>query len=68
MDSTAKIMWSLLFSSIGMAYFIYGKKQQHAMALFTGVGLMIFPYFVPSVVWMVLVGVGLTALPFVLRY
>jgi len=67
MDSTARIMWSLLFSSIGMGYLVYGRKQQHAVALFVGVGLLIFPYLVSSLVWMVIIGVGLTALPFFLR-
>jgi hypothetical protein len=29
----------------GMAYFIYGKKQSHLVALVAGLALMVVPYF-----------------------
>jgi len=64
---TNQLLYSVLWSAIGMGYFVYGKKQQRMLPLFCGLGLMVFPYFVES--WIALLGVGLalTALPFVIR-
>jgi hypothetical protein len=68
MDSSARIMWSLLFGSFGMAYFVYGKKQRNGIALLSGVALCAFPYFVPNVLTMILVGIVFIALPFLIKY
>ncbi len=66
MDSGATLLWGVLFGSIGMGYFVYGKKQGRVMPLLSGVALMIFPYFVSNTVVMVLIGILLAVLPFVL--
>ncbi len=68
MDSTARIMWGLLFGSFGMGYLVYGKKQRQGIALLSGFGLCFFPYFVSSTILLVLIGLALLALPFILRY
>lgn len=47
----------LIIGVIGMAFFIYGKKQQHVPSLVAGVGMCIFPYFVTSLVVMWLLAV-----------
>jgi hypothetical protein len=57
------ILWSLLFGSIGIGYFIYGKRQAHAVARYTGIVLMIYPYFVGDTMILVAVGVGLLFVP-----
>ena len=44
------------FSLIGMAAFMYGKKSTRSGPLIGGLILMIFPYFVPNPLLMVLVG------------
>jgi hypothetical protein len=44
--SPTAIMLNLFFGVIGMAYFIYGKKQSHLVALFAGLALMVVPYFI----------------------
>ena len=67
MDSSASLLWGLLFGSIGMGYFVYGKKQQRVAALISGMALMIFPYFVTGWFPMVLFGIVLMALPFFMR-
>ena len=56
---------TILFSLIGMGYFAYGKKRDIYFAL-SGVGLMLFPYFVSSVVGLILIGAALLAVPFLL--
>ena len=65
--STAYILWSLLFGSIGMGYFIYGKRQSDVLVRYTGVGLMVYPMFVYDSRLLVAVGVALLALPKLVR-
>jgi hypothetical protein len=52
----------------GMAYFVYGKKQTKASAMIAGVLLCVYPYFIESVLWQVVVGAALLALPFFVDY
>ncbi len=57
--NTANIFASIIFSSIGFAAFIYGKKQSSLKALVIGFLLMVFPYFVPNPVAVYAIGTGL---------
>ncbi len=66
--STAYLLWSLLFGSIGVGYFVYGKRQQKFSALASGAALCIYTFFVTNTFLMVAIGVGLLALPFVTDY
>jgi hypothetical protein len=66
MDFGTTLIFSILFGSVGMGYFVYGKKQQAALPLLTGIVLCVFPYFVSNVYVMVLVGIVLTVLPWVI--
>jgi hypothetical protein len=66
MDFGTTLIFSILFGSVGMGYFVYGKKQQAALPLLTGIVLCVFPYFVSNVYVMVLVGIILTVLPWVI--
>lgn len=63
----ASLWWGLLFGSVGLGFFIYGKRQRAPVPLVCGLALMLFPYFVSSVWALVLVGGGLIALPYFLR-
>ena len=64
MGTAATLLWGVLFGSIGMGYFIYGKRQQRGVALACGVALCAFPYFVSNVLLIILIGVVLMALPY----
>ena len=64
---TSLLLWSLLFSSIGLGFFIYGKRQRAVVPLFCGLGLMIYPYFVSSALLLVAIGVALMVLPYFVR-
>ena len=66
MDFGTTLIFSILFGSIGMGYFVYGKKQQEALPLLAGIVLCIFPYFVSNVYIMVLVGIIIAVLPWVI--
>jgi hypothetical protein len=61
------LLWSLLFSSIGLGFFVYGKKQKAIVPLLSGLGLMIYPYFVSNTILLVAIGVALMALPYFVR-
>ena len=61
------LFWGMAFGSVGVGYFVYGKKQQRLLPLLCGIGLMVFPYFVSSTLVLLVVGGLLLAAPFVLR-
>jgi hypothetical protein len=65
--NTSSLLWALLFGSIGLGFFIYGKKQRTVVPLICGLLLMIFPYFVPNIVLLVALGVVLISLPYFFR-
>jgi hypothetical protein len=67
MMSTSTLIWGIIFGSIGLAFFVYGKKQKSLIPLFSGVGLMVVPYFISNIYFLVLSGIVLTALPFILK-
>ena len=65
---TAPLLWGLLFGSVGLGYFLYGKNQKALVPVICGVVLMIFPYFVSSTLLMVVLGLGLMAIPCFVRF
>ena len=64
---TAFLLWGLLFGSIGLAFFVYGRRQKSAVPLVCGVALMIFPYFVSNTMLLVILGLALIAVPYFVR-
>jgi len=67
MDSTSTLMWGVIFGSIGLGFFVYGKKQKSVIPLFCGIGLMVFPYFISNTYIFVISGIVLVALPFFIK-
>jgi hypothetical protein len=61
------LLWGLLFGSIGLGYFIYGKKQRAVVPLVCGLALMLFPYFVSNPFLLAGIGAVLSAIPYFLR-
>lgn len=64
---TGALMLSMLFGSIGLGYFVYGKKQQKLIPAMAGIGLCIFPYFISNTWAMALIGAALTVVPWLIR-
>ena len=60
-------MWGMIFGSIGVGFFIYGKKQKAFIPLFSGLGLIVAPYFISNIYILVLSGIVLIALPYFIR-
>jgi len=65
--SPGTIIVSLFAGILGVAYFMYGKRQQNLTFLFAGIGLCVYPYLVSGLLLEILIGVVLAAAPFFLR-
>jgi hypothetical protein len=64
---TSVLLWGLVFGSIGLGFFVYGRRQKTVVPLVCGVALMIFPYFVSNTMLLVILGVALIAIPYFVR-
>ena len=53
----AWLFLSLITSGLGFVLFVYGKKQQRWPQLAAGLIFMVYPYFAPSLVSLVAIGV-----------
>ncbi|MGF2733752.1 hypothetical protein [Marinobacter sp. DUT-1] len=60
---TAILVWGLIFSSIGIGYFIYGRRQSNMVVRWCGLALILYPYLITDAVTMVAVGVGIMLIP-----
>jgi hypothetical protein len=67
MDTQTWLLLGVFFGSIGLGYFMYGKKQRKPVPLICGIALMIYPYFLDRPFWIVAIGVALMAIPYFLR-
>jgi hypothetical protein len=59
--SSATLIASLIWGSIGVGFSIYGKKQRAAPAWFGGIALIGISYFISSAIWMSVAAVGIIA-------
>ena len=63
----SELLWGVLFGSVGLGFFIYGKKQRAVVPLVCGVALMLCPYVLSNPILLVVVGIALMAIPYFLR-
>jgi hypothetical protein len=61
------LLWGLLCGSVGLGFFLYGKKQKAIVPLVCGLALMLFPYFISNAILLVVVGLALVVLPYFVR-
>jgi hypothetical protein len=61
---TSSLMWGVLFSSVGLGFFLYGKKQKAVVPLVCGLVLMVLPYFISNVMLLVAASVALMVIPY----
>jgi hypothetical protein len=52
----------LVVSGVGFVFFSYGRKMSRAPHVIIGIVMMVFPYFIPSVLVMLAVGALLCGL------
>jgi hypothetical protein len=61
-DDGNALLLSLAIGCIGMACFVFGKRQGRLPQMVAGAILMIYPYFVPNLIVMAAVGIAVIAL------
>jgi len=64
---SSSLFLSLLISTVGLAYFVYGRKRPSYPFMLAGAVMMLFSYFLDSVWLSLLVWIVLAALPFFIR-
>ena len=65
--SGSSVLLSVLMGSLGVGYFLYGRKQMKPSALIAGILLCGYGYFIPGFWFQLLVGVLIAAVPFVIQ-
>ena len=65
--NTSTLVGGVLFGSLGLGFFVYGKKQKAVMPLICGLGLMLLPYLISNIYLMILSGFVMTAAPFLIK-
>ena len=63
--NVADLSAELIFGAIGMAAFIYGKKQGRMKTILISIAIMAYPYFVSGTLFLYGLGILLTAALFV---
>lgn len=58
---------NIIMSSIGVGYFVFGKRRSQFYFLLCGLILCVYPYFIDGVALRSVVGVVLVAIPFLAR-
>jgi len=59
--TSATLFAALIWGSIGLGFFIYGKKQKSFAPLLGGLALMGITYFIGSALWMSIAAVAIIA-------
>jgi hypothetical protein len=62
--TAANLFGQILFGAIGLAAFVYGKKQASFKAMLLGVAITAFSYFIAETWMLYAIGSGLTSLLF----
>ena len=65
--NTTQLLLGLIFSFIGLGYFLYGKKQKKVVPLVCGLLLMVYSYFIDSTLWLSALGVLFSLFPYFIR-
>lgn len=66
--NVSSLVLGMLFGSIGLGYFMYGKRQKMTVPFVCGLVLMIFPYFIESTAFISGIGILFSIVPYFLRF
>jgi len=67
-DSSTIFILSIVFGIIGMGYFSFARKKEDKKIFFySGIVLMVYPYFVEGLTLNILLGLVFTLIPFFIR-
>jgi hypothetical protein len=59
MPSPAYLVAIFLFSILGMAAWIHGRKGAHPRTRWLGLAMMLYPYVISSTLWLWIIGLAL---------
>ena len=62
------LLWELVFGSIGLAMFVYGRKHKKKVPLVCGIALVLVPYIVTDLIALIAIGLMLVIVPFVIKH
>jgi hypothetical protein len=65
--NTTQLLLGVLFSSIGLGYFLYGRKQKNMVPVLCGLLLIVYSYFIDSLFGLAAIGVLFSTLPYFIR-
>jgi len=65
--NASALIWGVIFGSIGLGFFVYGKKQKILMPLISGIVLMAGPYFISNTIVLVTTCIVFVLLPFIIK-
>jgi hypothetical protein len=68
MGNESALLWGFFFGTLGVGYFVYGKRQRTVVTLLCGIALMLFPYFVSSTMLLLSIGTALLIAPFFVKF
>jgi hypothetical protein len=68
MFNTSLLLTAIIFSSLWMWYFMYGKKQGKSIPLLSGIILMTYPYFVTDLTYIIIIWFFLMVLPMIIKW
>ena len=63
--NAADLTADLVFGAIGMAAFVYGRKQSRLKTMLIAIAIMAYPYFVSDTLLLYGIGIALTVALFV---
>ncbi|EKU52547.1 hypothetical protein ACINWC323_2324 [Acinetobacter sp. WC-323] len=66
--NATQLFLGVIFSSIGLGYFLYSKKQNMTVPLVCGLVLMFFTYLIESTALISIMGIILSVIPYFLRF
>jgi hypothetical protein len=65
--NASTLIWGVIFGSIGLGFLVYGKKQKAIIPLLSGIGLIVFPYFISNLYILLILCIVFVALPFFIK-
>jgi hypothetical protein len=66
--SATTLFVAVLAGAVGVGYFLYGKRQSRMVPMLAGAALCVVPYFIRSVLLLLLACLALLASPFLLDF
>lgn len=64
MSLSTWLIIGIITGTIGLAVFVYGKRQNKIIPMLDGFILMVYPYFVNDLFLVIIIGIVLVILPF----